>query len=121
MKTEQLNDRVQYIAEPKILNIKEIIGIMEYKYEIFWALQEYYKKDIESLLYTLKELYEITHEQLFQNEIERICNEYGYCPHCFSDNIETVKVGYDSYEAWGHQFYVPVNTLKCASCGYLFY
>ena len=93
---------------------------MDWTYEIIDALEDTYDGKDEESLYVLasalNELYQSTGDKDYKREIDRLCEEYDLCPHCYGKLID-VKVGEQSLEYCGSRVYMDEYERVCTRCG----
>ncbi|MBU5331709.1 hypothetical protein KQI61_05830 [Anaerocolumna aminovalerica] len=93
----------------------------DYTYEIIESLEEYYKDDIQTLLYCIKYLYLSTENYNCLLKLEEICKNNNLCPKCFSSNI-AITTDFDNHiEYCGIQCKEPIYNSICNNCGFKMY
>ena len=80
------------------------------------CLELAFRDDPKYLLVHLKDLYESTNDEIFNERIEWICKEKALCTDCFSDLVVTVE-----HEVIGEYMGIvatePIYKRTCSRCG----
>ena len=57
---------------------------MDYTYEIIEAIEDYYGNDIETIIYILRDLFKYTQDNIYDIEIDELCDKHHICKRCFN-------------------------------------